>query len=116
MSCQASVLHCGPDQPRIETEVLGHSFVSSLIRSLVHFAHSLAHGTVNDWMAIYSVFFFLHFGPSDPPGVIILNVLGGKKCDVFMEPGGIFEISVLDVKSTETQTVRMGKEKKRRWK
>ena len=29
----------------------------SLIRSLAHFAHSLARGTVNDWMAILSVFF-----------------------------------------------------------
>ena len=25
-------------------------------RSLAHFAHSLARGTVNDWMAIYSFF------------------------------------------------------------
>ena len=31
----------------------------SLVRSLAHFAHSLARGTVNDWMAILSVFFFL---------------------------------------------------------
>ena len=29
----------------------------SLVCSLAHFAHSLAHGTVNDWMAILSVFF-----------------------------------------------------------
>ena len=29
----------------------------SLVRSLAHFAHSLAPGTVNDWMAILSVFF-----------------------------------------------------------
>ena len=29
----------------------------SLARSLAHFAHSLARGTVNDWMAILSVFF-----------------------------------------------------------
>ena len=29
----------------------------SLVRSLAHFAHSLARGTVNDWMAILSVFF-----------------------------------------------------------
>ena len=28
----------------------------SLVCLLAHFAHSLAHGTVNDWMAIYSVF------------------------------------------------------------
>ena len=37
----------------------------SLARSLTHFAqfaYSLAHGTVNDGMAIYSVFFF-YFGP-----------------------------------------------------
>ena len=31
-----------------------------------------------------------------------------------MEPGGIFEISVLDVKSTEAQTVRMGKEREKK--
>ena len=29
----------------------------SLVRSLAHFAHSLARGTVNGWMAILSVFF-----------------------------------------------------------
>ena len=29
----------------------------SLVRSLAYFAHSLARGTVNDWMAILSVFF-----------------------------------------------------------
>ena len=36
----------------------------SLVRSLTHFAHSLASGTVNDWMAILSVFFsiFDHSG------------------------------------------------------
>ena len=33
----------------------------SLARSLTHFAHSRARGKVNDWMAIYSVFFY--FGP-----------------------------------------------------
>ena len=38
----------------------------SLVRSLAHFAHSLARGTVNDWMAILSVFFsiFDHSGTS----------------------------------------------------
>ena len=48
----------------IQTEVLGYSLICSLIRSrcslvrlLAHVAHSLAHGTVIDWMAIYSVFF-----------------------------------------------------------
>ena len=34
----------------------------SLVRSLGHFAHSLARGTVNDWMAIFSVSFF-YLGP-----------------------------------------------------
>ena len=29
----------------------------SFVRSFAHFAHSLARGTVDDWMAIYSVFF-----------------------------------------------------------
>ena len=30
----------------------------SLVRTLAHFAHSRARGTVNDYMANYSVFFF----------------------------------------------------------
>ena len=34
-----------------------HPPLRSLVRSLAHFAHSLARGTVNDWMAILSVFF-----------------------------------------------------------
>ena len=57
-------IHCGPEYPKIQTEVLGHSLVRSLVRShrsfvrsLAHFAHSLARGTVIDSMAIYSVFF-----------------------------------------------------------
>ena len=66
-------VHYGPEQPRIQNEVLGHSLVrslallthslarsahsfawyaliASLTRSaaLTHFAHSLACGTVND--------------------------------------------------------------------
>ena len=69
-------LHCGPEQPRIQTEVLGHSLVHSLIRShrsfvhllctdcfarVLHCAylpHSLAHGTVNNWMAFFCFFLF----------------------------------------------------------
>ena len=37
---------------------------AALTRSLAHFAHSLARGTVNDWMAILSAFFsiFDHSG------------------------------------------------------
>ena len=35
---------------------------AALTRSLAHFAHSLARGTVNDWMPILSVF-FLYSGP-----------------------------------------------------
>ena len=57
-------LHYGRKLPRIQIGVLGHSLVRllvpshrSLVRSLAHFAHSLARGTVNDWMAILSVFF-----------------------------------------------------------
>ena len=46
--------HCGPEQPKVQTEVVGHSFVCLL-------AHSRARGTVSDWMAIHSVFFFLLF-------------------------------------------------------
>ena len=34
----------------------------SLVRSLAHFAHSLARGKGNYWLAILSVFFF-HFRP-----------------------------------------------------
>ena len=35
------------------------ALLRSLNRSLAHFAHSLASGTVIDWTAIFSVFFFL---------------------------------------------------------
>ena len=64
-----STVHCGPEQPRIQTALLGHSLVRSLVRShrslvrllqtarfaralrcahsLAHFAHSLARGKVN---------------------------------------------------------------------
>ena len=42
-----SSMHCGPEQPRGQTAILGHSLVHLLIRShcsltsLTHFAHSL---------------------------------------------------------------------------
>ena len=39
-----------------------HTPLRSFVRSHAHFAHSLARGKVNDWMAIFSVFFF-YFGP-----------------------------------------------------
>ena len=39
------------------SSLCSHAPLRSFIRLLVHFAHSLAHGTVNDWMAIYFVFF-----------------------------------------------------------
>ena len=95
-------LLCGPKQPKIQTEVLGHSLVCSLSRlhrslvcllrttcfacalhcahSLAHFAHSLARGTVNDLMAIYSVFFSIlaHSAPSPillPPNGTTWNFL-----------------------------------------
>ena len=42
----------------------------SLVRSLAHFAHSLARGTVNDWMAILSVFFSI-FNHSAPKSALI---------------------------------------------
>ena len=70
-------LHRGPEQPRIQTEVLGHSLVCLLVHSHhshirllrpTHFArvlrcarllaHSLARGKLNDRMSIYSVFFY----------------------------------------------------------
>ena len=74
-------MHCGPDQTRIQTAVLGHSLVCSFVcsnRSLIHLlcparfaralrcAHSFARSLrsllrsweVNDSMAIFSVFFF----------------------------------------------------------
>ena len=71
-----SLLHYGQKQPRIQTEVLGHSLVRSLapftcsgllaslapsaalIRLLAHFAHSLARGKVNHWMTNLSGFFY----------------------------------------------------------
>ena len=74
-------IHYGPDQPRIQTKVLGHSLVLSLVFLTAHLfaysallaslAHSaalccahwfvrslttLARGTVNDSMAVSSVF------------------------------------------------------------
>ena len=68
------LIHGGPEQQRIRTEVLGHSLIRSLVcshrslvclllttcfvsalrcahllaRSLTHFGHSRARGTVND--------------------------------------------------------------------
>ena len=65
--CDAhSTTHCGPEQPKIQTEVLGHLLVysivrsnRSLVRSLAHFAHSLTRGTVNYQTAIYSLFSFI---------------------------------------------------------
>ena len=80
-ACSKTCTHYGPKQPRIQTEVLGHSLVRSLIRShrslvcllrtarfarahrYTHsLAHSLAHGKVNDWMPILSVFFSICLG------------------------------------------------------
>ena len=64
--------HYSPKQPRIKIGVLGHLLVLSLVRShrslfrllrTAHFAHSLARGTVNDWMAILSVSVFFYFRP-----------------------------------------------------
>ena len=74
-------MHSGPEQPKIQTDALGHLLdhslapltrslaphyslplrapLHSLVRSLALFAHSLARGKVNDKMGIYSVFFFL---------------------------------------------------------
>jgi len=59
-------LHYGRKLPRIQIGVLGHSLVRllvpshrSLVCSLAHFAHSLARGTVNYYMAILSVFFLI---------------------------------------------------------
>ena len=66
-------MYCGRDQPRIQTEVPGHLLVCSLVcthcslvRSLAHFADSLARGTVIDSTAIYSVFFSIlaHSAPT----------------------------------------------------
>ena len=46
----------------------------SLIRSLNHFAHSLARGTVNDWMAILSVFFSIFDHSAKLKNVKLLEV------------------------------------------
>ena len=48
--------------PDKSTGPLARPFLRSLICSLAHFTRSLACGTVNDWMAILSVFVF-HFEP-----------------------------------------------------
>ena len=48
----SSTSHCGPKQPRIQTEVL---LPPRLYRSLAHSAHSLARGKVNGY--IFCVFF-----------------------------------------------------------
>ena len=76
--------HCGPDQPRILTEVLGHSLIrsflhrsfvrlSALLASLPRFAaltHSLAHLLCSlpplwdsEQFNGYLFCFFFHFGP-----------------------------------------------------
>ena len=54
-SREALPRHYGRKPPRIQTEVLGHSLVRSLVRlhrslvrSLAHFAHSLARGKGDD--------------------------------------------------------------------
>ena len=64
-SSKDTTLRCGPDQPRIQTEMLGHLLIHLLVRShcslaclltrsavltclLAHFTYSLACGTVND--------------------------------------------------------------------
>ena len=71
--------HCGPEQPKSQTEVLDHSLVHLLVHlhhslvcllrsacfarvlrcahSFTHFALSLACGTVNNQMAILTLFF-----------------------------------------------------------
>ena len=86
--------HSGPEHERIQTEILGQSLVRSLIRthrslvcllrttrfaralccapwlarSLAHSAYFLVPGTVNDLMAIFSVFFSIlaHSAPQRP--------------------------------------------------
>ena len=41
----------------LHSSLRSQALLHSLICSIAHFAHSLACGTVNDWIAIYSVFF-----------------------------------------------------------
>ena len=65
--CPCILLHCGPEQPSIQTVVLHWAtrlFIFSFVRSLIHFTHSLARGTVNVQMAIFLCFLF-HSGPMD---------------------------------------------------
>ena len=54
-----------------------HALLHSLICSLAHFAHSLTCGTVNDWIAIYPVFFHLwpivHFRNWGKKGSLLLS-------------------------------------------
>ena len=77
----SSPFHCGPEQPRIQTEVLGHSFVlvpslfgcsalldllarlAALTRSPARSLGSLPRSWESDWLDGYLVCVFFCFGP-----------------------------------------------------
>ena len=69
--------HSGSEKPRIQIEVLGHLLVHTLIclhHSHVCFAQSDACGTVNNLMAIFSVFFsILDHTVADGPTAISMR-------------------------------------------
>ena len=50
--------HFGPEQPKIQTEVLGHSLVRSLVRSHRSLPRLLPRSWESEWMAVYSDFFY----------------------------------------------------------
>ena len=52
------VTPCDPFYPILPYSLRPRALLRSLVRSLAHFAHSLARGTVNDEAAVLSVFFF----------------------------------------------------------
>ena len=59
---QTTVGQINQKQVQVLGHLLVHLLVCSLAHSLAQFAHSLACGKLNDWMAIFSVF-FLYSGP-----------------------------------------------------
>ena len=58
------------------------SSVRLLVRSLAHFAHSLARGTVNHWMAILSVFFSIF----DHSAALFFKKIEEKKRNPILDP------------------------------
>ena len=86
-SLVSSAFHCGPEQPRIQTEVLGHSLVHLLVRCAHSFARSLTSLTrslVGKWLIrwLFYLWFFSIFDHSalDVPSLVkpLSNLCLGK--------------------------------------